>query len=46
MWQSQELTHYGVDAKGMELCQVFVDIKHISAWVTVTLNVFLATGLW
>lgn len=26
MRQSQELTHCGVDAKGM-LCQVFVDIR-------------------
>lgn len=44
MRQSQELTHRGVDAKGVLLCQVFVDIKGLSAWVTVALSVF--TQIW
>lgn len=42
--QSQELSHRGVDAKGMLLCQVFVDIRSLSAWVTVAHCVF--TGIW
>ncbi len=42
--QSQELTHRGVDAKGMLLCQVFVDIRSLAALVTVTLSVF--TRIW
>lgn len=44
MQQSQELTHHGVDAKGILMCQMFVDIGSISALVTVTLNVF--TRIW
>lgn len=44
MHQSQELTHSRVNAKGMLLCQVFVDIMSISAWVTVTLIVFTSIG--
>lgn len=34
MRKSQEMTHLGVDAKGL-LCQVFFDIRSLLAWVTV-----------